>query len=233
MFLILRVYLLLSNPCHYEFVPLKKRIHYSHLYSEGLKDRGIITVTPEYVPAKFISIYSTFKYGGPQPISIIKNALQKYYNSELKFNKAFSLNDFVLYMTNNFSKTTELDIISTTVEITMDQYTNVINLNNALKIPSSSTIGTVLKSSNFIFNNITCNLKDKLISGTKGNILLQDTNGNALVIAGTIDYGTGDIYIDKQYLPVSGISIEIIPRNIKLINPGLGTLYYLFAEVTK
>jgi len=198
-----------------------------------LKDKGVITVTPEFVPPKFITIYSTFRYSGIQPLSIIKNAIQKFYNDGYKFNKLFSLSDFIIYINNTFSSTKLLDIIATSIELTITSFSNIVNLNNQLKLPTSSVPGTVLTSDRFLLpSGETCIFKDKLVSGNIGKIIIQDLSGNILGDAGSINYETGDLYIDKNHLTVGGVNLRISPRNIKLLNPGLATVYTLIPEIT-
>lgn len=225
----------LNNPIfgkvYYSLADITQTPQTTNSLTNYLKDKSILTVTPEFVPPKFISVYTVFKYTGPQPLFIIKQGLENYYNSNKKFNKSFSLNDFILYMTTNFSKTSELDILSTTLNLNINSFNNFINLNNPLKIPSTTNSGSVLTSSSFILLDKVCYFKDKLVSGTKGKIIIEDSSGNIVSDAGTIDYTTGDIYINKQYLSTGGVNITINPRNIKLLNPGLATVYSLVSEI--
>ena len=115
-------------------------------------------------------------------------------------------------------------------------FTNILDFNNQLLLPSATTsFGTSFYTTSFTYQgSIIASFKDNLISGSLGKIVLyNETTKNKILDVGTINYDTGEVYIDKQYLPGNIITGTVIPRNPQLLTSKLNTIFTLNATVTK
>lgn len=197
-----------------------------------LKQKGMMTIIPEYIPAKQIKVSSTIRYSGPQTALQIQSDIFEYYNLSLEFNRIFSNTDILLYLASKYSLAPAvLDVTSTLLKFNLNRSDNIINLNNELNIPGSAlSVGTSFYSDTFYNNGILLSIQDY-----QNTLVYYDVSARTIhtTDVGTINYNTGEIYIKPKYIPETGLSFTAVPRNSKIINSKLNNLLIIEPTVTK
>jgi len=205
-----------------------------------LKQKGMMTIIPEYIPAKQLTINSTFQLIGTPTAALIKSELETLFNGTLQFNRIFSNTELALSIKNKYPAVSLLDITGTNIQFSLNSFTNKIELFNQLRTPSSITsYGTAFITNTFTYEGASCTFRDYKnteISSTKGIIVIYNETTRAPLASsevGTIDYATGEIYINKKYIPESAVTCTAIPNNNKLLTSKFNNLFVLNATVNK
>jgi hypothetical protein len=151
-----------------------------------IKEKGVITITPEYVPSVPLNLDISFKYFGTVNRLVLENDIDTYYSSA-EFNKTFSTLDLTNYLlTIHTGKLSGLAVTAIKINVTFNSTDSIINL----ATPINSLI-----SSNFTYSTYTnAYLKSdgNIINVYNGSIIVQ-SNVGSINSKGIISINTGVI----------------------------------------
>jgi len=106
----------------------------------AIKEKGMITVDLEYVPATYLPITCSLKYTGSANQTSLLNAINSYF-SVGDFNKIFSISELISHLRTNFSSTalSNLTVNDLKITIVMRYGDTTLNVGTAIGSVQSST----------------------------------------------------------------------------------------------
>ena len=207
--------------------PLYGRIFYSFNNSDYtpqtmkditnyIKEKGMLTTLPEYVPAIPFNVSVTLRYTGSANSINLLNAINAYY-SNIKFNGIFSVADLITELRKTFSSSalSSLTVNTAKITTTITSQDTIINLNTPIQSIISEGFTYPGSSSQVYLKSVGTNINlyevgsNRLVKTNIGNI-----NVNGIIDISKFDRGTSSINI--TVIPTY-ISDAIIAKNQHLL----------------
>lgn len=178
----------------------------------SLKDKSIITVTPEYVPSNYLNVLTTFRYRGTVNSFALKQKIDSFYSGN-KFNKIFKLYDISAYLRSQYETTL------TSIWIDSVRLTTSLNEND-----TDIVIGTDISSvESTVFEHPGVSSGESSFSAylkSVGNVIYLWKVGLATptIQVGSITNQKGIIILQRNvggYLPssITGVQLTMVPTN--------------------
>jgi hypothetical protein len=191
----------------------------------GLKEKGVITVTPEYVPSQELTVNARIRYSGSVNSSTLKQKIDSYFSSN-EFNKVFSVFRLTQFIQNEYKATpsavTSISVTGLDISVLVNKNDTVISMKNNIASIRSETFalvdptGGIVSGNYFFISDLDSpiiylqkeNSTTRIYAGNilNKNTLIFNTNIATLMVPASIVCSvtpsdiTGDIVCSKRHL---------------------------------
>lgn len=171
-----------------------------------LKNKSVVTITPEYVQSQPITAEISFQVQGSGSELAIKQQIENYYNTTPIFNQSISILDIKETVFSSFPgiKKINIDDLQLSLNVVGAASDKFLYFKNELE--PGNGLGNTVTSSKFTFKGVSFSeIQDKPIDGTNTGTLVAVSSGSEIQEVGTINYETGILVIRKGTLPNDGV----------------------------